>query len=56
MKLTHVVEDGGGQNSCKGQGECAVPLSEKAWTKARAAFDGASKEAGMTVGAAPAKS
>ena len=44
-----------GQNACKSQGECAVPLSEKAWTKARAAFDSASKEAGMTVGAAPAK-
>ena len=44
-----------GQNECKGQGECAVPLSEKAWKGARAAFEKAAKDAGMTVGAAPAK-
>ncbi|MDF1815028.1 MAG: hypothetical protein P1V20_22685 [Verrucomicrobiales bacterium] len=43
-----------GQNECKGAGKCAVPLNEKAWTKARAAFEEAAKAAGMKVGPAPA--
>jgi hypothetical protein len=44
-----------GENSCKAKGSCAVPLSDKAWAKARANFEGAMKKAGKTVGPAPAK-
>jgi len=44
-----------GANECKGQGSCAVPLSDDAWTKARALFEAKMKEAGTAVGAAPAK-
>ena len=44
-----------GENACKGKGQCAVPLSNEAWTKARAAFEAQAKAKGMTVGAAPAK-
>jgi hypothetical protein len=43
-----------GENACKGQGKCAVPLSEKAWAKARVNFEAAMKKAGKTAGAAPA--
>ncbi|MDF1737864.1 MAG: hypothetical protein P1U86_01800 [Verrucomicrobiales bacterium] len=44
-----------GQNECKGKGDCAVPLKEKAWKKARAAFESAAKENGIKVGPAPAR-
>lgn len=44
-----------GQNECKGKGNCAVPLNDKAWKKARAAFEKAAKEQGMKIGPAPAK-
>jgi hypothetical protein len=43
-----------GQNACKEQGECAVPLSPATWETARAAFEKAMAEAGKQVGAAPA--
>ena len=43
-----------GTNACKGQGECNVPLSEQAWTAARAKFEAAMEASGKTVGAAPA--
>ena len=43
-----------GQNSCKTKGECAVPLSDKAWATARPAFEEAMQAAGNDVGAAPA--
>lgn len=42
-----------GENACKTKGACAVPLEEKAWTKARANFESAMKKAGKNVGAAP---
>lgn len=45
-----------GQNLCKGKGKCAVPLSDKAWTKARSAFEKAMSDAGKEFGPAPAKS
>ncbi len=44
-----------GENSCKGQGACGVPLSDKAWKKARANFEKAMKAAGRKFGPAPAK-
>lgn len=47
--------DKAGQNECKGKGKCAVPLSDKAWKKARTAFEAAAKEHGIKVGPAPAK-
>lgn len=45
-----------GQNLCKGKGKCAVPLSDKAWTTARSAFEKAMTDAGKEFGPAPAKS
>ena len=45
-----------GANACKSQGECAVPLSDKAWTTARKNFESAMKDAGKKFGDAPAKS
>ncbi len=42
-----------GQNSCKGLGECGVPLSEKSWAKAREAFEKAMQTAGTEFGDAP---
>jgi hypothetical protein len=45
-----------GANSCSGKGECGVPLSDKAWAKARANFETAMKAAGKDVGEAPSKS
>jgi hypothetical protein len=45
-----------GENTCKGHGGCAVPLSDDAWTKARAHFEAAMKKAGKSVGPAPKKS
>lgn len=44
-----------GQNDCKGQGKCGVPLSDKAWKKARADFEAAMTKAGKKVAPAPAK-
>lgn len=44
-----------GQNECKGKGNCAVPLKDKAWKKARTAFEKAAKKHGIKVGPAPAK-
>jgi hypothetical protein len=45
-----------GQNACAMKGECAVPLNDGTWKKARAAFEAAMKAKGNEVGAAPAKS
>jgi hypothetical protein len=42
-----------GENACKGMGKCHVPLSKKAWPKAREHFEAAMKKAGKKVGAAP---
>jgi len=44
-----------GMNSCEGKGGCHIPLMDEAWITARAAFEGAMKKTGKTVGAAPAK-
>ena len=44
-----------GENQCKGMGECAVPLSDKAWAKARKNFEAAMKKAGKKFGDAPKK-
>ena len=44
-----------GENKCKGMGECAVPLSDKAWTKARKRFEAAAKKAKKKIGKAPPK-
>ena len=44
-----------GQNACKEHSQCAVPLSEKAWTLARKQFEQLAKGAGIKVGAAPKK-
>lgn len=45
-----------GENACKGKGSCAVPLSDKAWKKARANFEAAyKKKMGKAPGAAPVK-
>lgn len=42
-----------GENTCKGKGECGVPLSEKAWKKARANFEAAMTKADKKFGAKP---
>ena len=42
-----------GENKCKGMGECHVPLTEKAWAKARKNFEAAMKKDGKKVGDAP---
>jgi len=44
-----------GENKCKGMGECAVPLKDKAWKQARKNFEAAMKKAGKSFGDAPAK-
>jgi hypothetical protein len=44
-----------GENTCKGKGECAVPLSDKAWEKARKNFEAAMKKAEKKFGDAPKK-
>ncbi|HEV8003251.1 MAG TPA: hypothetical protein VGP63_25415 [Planctomycetaceae bacterium] len=44
-----------GENKCKGMGECAVPLKDEAWAKARKNFETAMKKAGKTFGDAPKK-
>jgi hypothetical protein len=42
-----------GENECKGRGECAVPLSDKPWAKARKNFEAAMTKAGKKFGDAP---
>ena len=44
-----------GENKCKEMGECAVPLKDKAWEKARKNFEAAMKKADKKFGDAPAK-
>jgi hypothetical protein len=44
-----------GENTCKEMGECAVPLKDKAWEKARKNFEAAMKKADKKFGDAPAK-
>jgi hypothetical protein len=44
-----------GENKCKGMGECAVPLKDKAWAQARKNFETAMKKAGKKFGDAPRK-
>jgi hypothetical protein len=44
-----------GENACKGKGQCGVPLSDKAWAKARKSFEAAMKKADKKFGDAPAK-
>ena len=44
-----------GENRCKGMGECAVPLKDKTWEKARKNFEAAMTKAGKKFGDAPKK-
>lgn len=44
-----------GMNSCEGKGACHIPLMDKQWEQARAAFEAAMKKSGKKIGAAPAK-
>jgi len=44
-----------GENQCKEMGECAVPLKDKAWEKARKNFETAMKKAKKKFGDAPKK-
>jgi hypothetical protein len=44
-----------GENKCKGMGECAVPLKDAAWAKARKNFEAALTKAGKKFGDAPPK-
>ncbi len=44
-----------GENECKGKGGCEVPLSDKAWPKARKRFEELMTRAGKKFGAAPPK-
>jgi hypothetical protein len=44
-----------GENKCKGEGGCAVPLSDKAWAKARKNFEAAMTKAKKKFGKAPKK-
>ncbi len=44
-----------GENKCKGMGECHVPLTDKAWAKARKSFEAAMKKADKKFGDAPKK-
>ena len=41
-------------NSCKGKGECKVPLSDGAWAKARKSYEAALTTAEKAFGEAPA--
>jgi hypothetical protein len=45
-----------GENKCNAMGECAVPLKDKAWAKARKNFEAAMTKAGKKFGDAPKKS
>ena len=44
-----------GENKCKAMGECAVPLKDAAWAKARKNFEAAMTKAGKKFGDAPPK-
>ncbi|MGD9720934.1 MAG: hypothetical protein AB7O59_23575 [Pirellulales bacterium] len=44
-----------GENECKGKGECGVPMSSKAWQRARKRFEELMVKEGKKVGPAPAK-
>jgi hypothetical protein len=44
-----------GENACKEKGKCAVPLSDKAWKKARKRFEELMAKEGNKVGPAPEK-
>lgn len=44
-----------GENKCKSMGQCAVPLKDEAWKKARKRFEELMTKAGKQVGPAPAK-
>ena len=44
-----------GENKCKGMGDCHVPLSDKAWDKARKNYEAAMKKAEKEFGKAPKK-
>jgi hypothetical protein len=44
-----------GENKCKGMGDCHVPLTDKAWKKARTRFEEVMTKEGKKVGAAPEK-
>ena len=44
-----------GENKCKGMGDCAIPLKDAAWTRARKNFEAAMTKAGKTFGDAPKK-
>jgi hypothetical protein len=44
-----------GENKCTGMGDCAVPVKDAAWAKARKNFEAAMKKAGKTFGDAPKK-
>src|SRR6266849_4750467 len=39
-----------GQNACKGKSECAVPLDDKAWKKARTRYEEVMKKEGKKFG------
>jgi hypothetical protein len=42
-----------GENSCKGKGQCGVPLTARPWAIARKNFEAAMTKAGKKFGAAP---
>jgi hypothetical protein len=44
-----------GENKCKGMGDCHVPLTDKAWEKARKSYEAAMKKAEKKFGDAPKK-
>jgi hypothetical protein len=44
-----------GENKCQGLGECAVPLEDANWAKARKNLEAAMTRAGKKFGAAPRK-
>ena len=44
-----------GENKCKGMGDCHVPLTDKAWAKARKRFEEVMTKEGKKVGPAPEK-
>ena len=44
-----------GENECKTKGACHVPLTDKAWTKARKRFEELMTKEGKKVGPAPKK-
>jgi hypothetical protein len=44
-----------GENKCKGMGQCGVPMSDKAWAKARKTYEAQLTKAGKKFGDAPKK-